>query len=147
MDFSNWEQVQKAFTYHAPNLTSTNTILTRLGDKVLRFVLISELRTLEPKLASTSWFIPMNLRSLLRFERYRAIGSELNIMSFIRRNEQKEVKEGLLAYKTISSLIAVIYMEKGEVEARKFIKTTLLDNDVLTGCKYKPVVVKQEIKY
>lgn len=147
MDFSNWEQVQKAFTYHSPNLTSTNTILTRLGDKVLRFVLISELRTMEPKLASTSWFIPMNLRSLLRFERYRAIGSELNIMSFIRRNEQKEVKEGLLAYKTISSLIAVIYMEKGEVEARKFIKTTLLDNDVLTGCKYKPVVVKQEIKY
>lgn len=102
---------------------------------------------MNPRLAKSSWFVVMNIRNLLHFERLIAISEELQLSFYIRRRGKFEEKPGSAEARTIMSLIAVIYLEHGESAVRSFIKKSMLSKDPFTGNDYKPIVVRQDVRY
>lgn len=150
MDFKDWEQVQQAFTHHDHyDIKNTNSILNKLGEKVLRYVLSSELAKMDDKLSKTPWFIPLNIKNLTRLKKFDEIDRHLKFSFYIRRkNEKKSSNDlSLITSKVILSFIAVIYVQHGEKDAREFINKYFLTTNFETGEKYYPLKVRTNINW
>lgn len=148
MDFKDWEQVQQAFTHHDYyDIKNTNSILNKLGEKVLRYVLSSELSKMDDKLSKTPWYIPLNIKNLTRHKKFDEIDRQLKFSFYIRRKNDKYEDLSFITSKAILSFIAVIYIQHGEKEAREFIKKYFLTSNFETGEKYHPLNVRTNIHW
>jgi dsRNA-specific ribonuclease len=141
--FDDWEIVQTALTHYSyVAARKTNDALSRVGEKVLRFVLVTELQHLEPVLSKQQWFLPTNIRFLTRFEFLSSfIDSTLQLAPLTRYKEHSDLakmrhqvfgREALqfqqsVVAKSILALIGVIYKKKGEAEARNVIRVLFID--------------------
>ena len=120
----------------------TNDALSRLGEKVLRFVLLTEIQNLEPQVSKQAWFLQTNLRFLTRFEflatyidstlqvgrltKYREPTDTVAKKRSIQGKEALQYRHSVVA-KSVLGLIGVIYKTMGESQARIVIRTLFID--------------------
>ena len=164
MNFDDWELVQTALTHYSYSASRrTNDLLSRLGEKALRFILVTELQSLDPQASKQSWFLTANLRFLTRFEflssyidstlqvgpltRYREPSAEAAQYKHIAGQEAVQFRHSVVA-KSVFALVGVIYKTKGEKETREFVRTLFIEpykneNGVFQAPVLQPVAIKQ----
>ena len=143
MNFEDWEIVQTALTHYSyEGASKTNDALSRLGEKALRFVLVTEMQKLNPTLAKQSWYLTTNTRFLSRFEFLATyIESTLQLKPLtrfkdhshtavrqydIRGREVTQYHHSVVS-KSILALIGAMYKTQGEQQVREFVRTLFID--------------------
>jgi len=143
LHFDDWELVQAALThYSVMGARRTNDALSRLGEKVLRFALITEIQNLEPQASKQAWFLQTNLRFLTRFEflatyiestlqlgpltKSRELTEETAKKSAILGKDAVQYRHSVVAKSTLA-LIGVMYKTMGESQTRLIIRTLFID--------------------
>lgn len=143
MEFDDWEVVQTAMSHYSyEGSRSTNDALSRLGEKALRFVLLTEMRQLDPQNSKQTWFLTTNVRFMTRFQflatyiesslrlspitRYSAPTNNPKMNFFVEGQELVQFQHSVIS-KSILALIGVIYSTKGEEVTRNFIRTLFID--------------------
>lgn len=134
MDFEDWETVQSALTHYSfIGARRNNNVLSRLGEKFVRFVLTSEIQNSDPEFSRKDWFIVTNLRYLTSFYYVATVVEQkLKISPFTRYSDNELVPikpsgteltnlDHSIVSKSIYSIAGTIYLEKGEKQAREFV--------------------------
>ena len=143
LKFEDWELVQTALTHYSySEARKVNDGLSRVGEKALRFILMTEMTTLNPTLAKQSWYLTANVRFLSRFEflatyiestlqlgaltRSREPNAQATYSHQIRGKELAQYHNSVIA-KSILAIVGVIYKTQGEPQARDFVRTLFID--------------------
>lgn len=143
LEFDDWQVVQTALTHYSYlGARVHNDALSRLGEKALRFVLVSEMQALNPKLSKQAWYLATNLRFLTRFEFLATyIESTLQLSPLTRFKPPSETKARLrtivgkeatnlqhsVVAKSVLALIGAVYKVKGEEVTRAMVRTLFID--------------------